>query len=149
MQEGTELLAVGDDRRKELLVSVSHDRIDEVTPRLGQAVRLRTGAWNTLEGVLARVEPRASDRLPHPALSATVGGPLAVTETVAATGQAEAKLVEPRFPGVIDVSPEIASQLACGDRGYAILGLGRDSVGQHVWTRFARWLRQLDELRRQ
>jgi putative peptide zinc metalloprotease protein len=147
--EGTELLAVGDERRKELFVSVSHEQIDDVTPRLGQSVKFRTGDFRLYDGTLARVEPRASRQLPHPALSAEVGGPLAVGESEDADERAEVRLVEPRFPGVITVSEEVSPQLACGDRGYAILGFHHESISEHLWKRFSRWLQQLSKVRRQ
>ena len=104
---------------------------------------MRTGISNVFEGTLVRVEPRASRRLTHPALSAAAGGPLPVRQSDAVDGFASNELVEPRFAGVIAVSPETASQLACGDRGYAMLGLSGQSVGEHLWNEYFRWLRQL------
>ena len=117
VQEGAELLAVGDERRKELLVSVGQEQIDDVTPLLGQVVQFRTGDFRVHEGILRRLEPRASRRLPHPALSAMVGGPLAVSQADAKGHPAESQLIIPQFPGVIVVSSETSPQLACGDRG--------------------------------
>ena len=146
VKEGTELLAVADERRKELLVSVGHEQIDDVAPLLGQTVRLRTGGFDLYEGTLTRLDPRASRHLPHPALSAAVGGPLPVS---GADNRAEDQLVAPRFPGVITMSPATSAQLACGDRGYALLGFSRENIGQHLWKRFSRWLQQLSKLRRQ
>ena len=61
----------------------------------------------------------------------------------------ENRLVQPQFPGVIAVSPETSAQLACGDRGYAVLGFSGESIGQHVWNLFSRWLQQLNRLRQQ
>jgi putative peptide zinc metalloprotease protein len=142
--QGTELLAVGDDGRKELHISVSHEQIDQVAHRLGCPVRLRTGLSTVFEGTLLRVDPRATRRLTHPALSAAVGGPLALGEVVAANGQPDFQLIEPRFAGVIAVTPEIAGRLACGDRGYAVFGLRGGSIANQVWGRFHRWFpRQL------
>ncbi|MHB0960278.1 MAG: efflux RND transporter periplasmic adaptor subunit [Pirellulaceae bacterium] len=149
VHEGAELLAVGDEQRKELLVSVSHEQVDDVTPLLGQVVRFRTGDFRVYEGTLSRLEPRASRRLPHPALSALVGGPLAVSQADAEDHPVESQLVEPQFSGVIAVSRETSPQLACGDRGYALLGLSRESIGQHVWNRLTQWLQQLSKLRQQ
>ncbi len=149
VKEGDELLAVGDESRKELLVAVSHEQIDDVMPLLGQPVRFRTGGLRLYEGTLVSLEPRASRRLPHPALSAAVDGPLAVVEDDASDGTVEARLVEPRFPGVITATPKVGPELACGDRGYAILGSCRESVGQHLWHQLSRWLQQLSKLRRQ
>ncbi len=149
VSEGAELMAVGNERRKELLVSVAQQQIDEVTPRVGHAVRFRTGGLHRYEGTLTSLEPRASRHLPHPALSAAVGGPLPVSQPDADGNRDEARLVEPRFQGVIALSPETSPLLACGDRGYAVLGFSRERVGQHLWVRFSRWLDQLAKLRQQ
>ncbi|MHB8974746.1 MAG: efflux RND transporter periplasmic adaptor subunit [Pirellulaceae bacterium] len=149
VEEGTELLAVGDERSKELLVSVSHEQIEDVLPLLGQPVRFRCGGIRVDVGTLTRLEPRASRQLPHPALSAAVGGPLSVSQADAGDERTEGRLVQPQFPGVIAVSPETSMRLACGERGYALLGFSRESIGQHVWNRFAEWLQRLDKLRQQ
>jgi putative peptide zinc metalloprotease protein len=146
VEEGTELMTVADEGRKELLVSVSHDRIDNVAPLLGQSVKFRTHSLSLYEGKLTRLEPRASRQLPHPAFSATVGGSLPVRQS-AEEDQAEIQLVDPRFPGVIDVPSSVSSQLACGQRGYARFGISQESIGQHLWIQVCRWLQQLSKLR--
>ena len=127
VEEGTELLAVGDERRKELRVSIAQDQVDEVLPLLGQTTRFRVGDCRIYAGTLSRIEPRASRELPHPALSATVGGPLSVKAAAERDGPTESQLVEPRFPGVVTLAPEMCGQLACGDRGYALFGLRRST----------------------
>jgi putative peptide zinc metalloprotease protein len=146
VKEGTQLLTVADERRKELLVCVSHDHIDDIAPSLGKTVTFRSRGLTVHEGRLTRLEPRASRRLPHPALSAAVGGALPVRESDA-DDQAEVRLVEPRFPGVIAVSSSVSSKLACGQRGYARFGISRESIGEHLWIQICRWLKQLDKLR--
>jgi hypothetical protein len=149
VQEGDELMAVGDERRKELLVSIAQDQVDDVLPRLGQIARFRLGNCRLYEGTLTQVEPRASRKLPHAALSALVGGPLAVSEAGEDDQPGESRLVQPRFPGVIAIKPETCDGLASGARGYALFGLRDEPAGQYLWNRFRHWLLQLGEIRRQ
>lgn len=149
VKEGAELLAVGDERRKELLVSVAQQEIDDAMPLIGRTVRFRTGDLHGYEGTLTSLEPRASRHLPHPALSATVGGALPVAQPDADDGRGDLRLVQPRFPGVIALTNDTSSLLAAGDRGYAVLGFSRESIGQHIWGRFSHWLDQLAKLRQE
>jgi putative peptide zinc metalloprotease protein len=149
VEEGAELLTVADEGHKELLVSIGHAQINDIAPLVGQVVSFRMGDFQLYEGTLTQLEPRASRQLPHPALSATVGGDLPVVQSDAESDQTGARLVDPQFPGVIALPPETSQQLACGNRGYAILGLSQERIGQHLWTRFSRWLHQLNKLRKQ
>ena len=147
VKEGTELLAVGDERRKELRVSIAQDQVDEVLPLLGQTTRFRVGDCHLYAGTLSRIEPRATRELPHPALSATVGGPLSIKAAAERGGPTESQLVEPRFPGVVTLAPEMCGQLACGDRGYALFGLRREPAGQYLWQQLSQWFQQLGKSR--
>lgn len=142
VHEGAELLAVGDERRKELLVSVGQEEVDAVAPLVGEDATFRIGSRAARSGRLERLEPRASTQMPHPAMSSTVGGPLAVTENDASRDN-RLQLAEPRFRGVIGLPAETASDLGAGERGYALLGLRRESIGQFMWLRFSRWMESL------
>jgi putative peptide zinc metalloprotease protein len=141
VEEGQELLAVGREEHKELIVSIHQDHIDDVGHGIGQKVRLRIGGLNSTQGQLLRIDPRASEILPHPALSALEGGPLAVTE---ATGQeledSEVRLVEPRFKGVVRLSQDASLEFSCGQQGYVVLGWNQDGLGRHLLMRAANWL---------
>ena len=77
VNEGDELMAVGDERRKELLISVAQEQADEVLPRLGQITHFRLGNCGIYEGTLLRVEPRASrDVAPSGVERLWLAGPL-------------------------------------------------------------------------
>jgi hypothetical protein len=140
--EGDELLTVADESNKELVLSVGQDEIDTIVPRLGSQRKFRIGARRACVGSLDRLDPRASTSLPHPALSCEVGGPLAV-KAVEGDQDSEMRLVEPRFKGVITLSPEVSQDLGVGEQGYAMLGLRRESIGQFAWVRFHRWIETL------
>jgi putative peptide zinc metalloprotease protein len=143
VQEGAELLTVADESRKELVISIGQEEIDSIMPHVGEPIRFRVGSRMTRAGRLDRLDPRASTALPHPALSASVGGPLAVTEREDGSKQAKLRLVEPRFRGVINLTPDVCRDLGAGEQGYAILGLRRVSIGAFVGDRFHRWFEYL------
>lgn len=144
VKRGAEILTVADETRKELVVSVGQEAIDSVMPYVGGETRFRIHGRPARTGTLERLDPRASTRLPHPAMSGRVGGPLAVTEpSEAEANETGMRLVEPRFRGVIAISPQIARQLGAGEQGYAMLGLRQESIGELAWVRFYRWCESL------
>ena len=80
VHQGDELLRVSDPQEKEILAVVAEDNLDAYKNaasggRLAQ-VRLRGGV--TIRAPLTEVQPSASRRLPHPAMSVTAGGPLPI-----------------------------------------------------------------------
>ena len=148
VSEGTELLAIGDERWKELRLSISHDEVADIQSLVGQQVRFRLNVGELHQGTLTRIEPRASRQLPHPALSAAVGGPLAVEENAEPSRSKAPQLVAPRFSAVVTITPAVGDMLACGDRGYALLGGYHESVGTHLWRRMTLWFERLGAARR-
>lgn len=142
VKEGTEILTVANESRKELILSVGQEEIDAIMPYVSGQTRFRIGSRFAREGRLDRLEPRASTVLPHPAMSSAVGGSLSVTQQQD-NGQTELRLVEPRFRGVITLSPEVCKDLGAGEQGYAMLGLRQESIGEFAWVRFHRWFELL------
>jgi putative peptide zinc metalloprotease protein len=143
VSEGSELLAIGDERWKELRLSISHDEVANIQSLVGQPVRFRLNVGGLHQGTLTRIELRASRQLPHPAFSATVGGPLVVQENSEPTRSKAPQLVAPRFPAVVTITPAVGDMLACGDRGYALLGRYHESLGTHLWRRMTLWFERL------
>lgn len=139
---GTELLTVADETSKELLISIGQDEIDSVTPEFGGPTRFRIRGRMARVGNLHRLNPRASNELPHPAMSSTVGGDLTVSQQEG-NGEAKMRLTEPRFQGVVKLAPDVCRDLGCGEQGYAILGLRDQSIGVYVWIRLHRWMESI------
>lgn len=143
LKEGAEILSVGDPLRKELLVSAGQEDVETIATHVGASVRFRI-CGQLGGGVLQRLAPRASLELLHPAMSALAGGPLAVTEVEESKSTtARTRLTEPRFRGVILLTPDQSRILGAGARGYAMFGLRNMSIGEFTWLRFTRWLRIL------
>ncbi len=145
VQVGDELLTIGVESRKELVLAVSHDDFDEVLPRVGQTVVLRIGSRPRIRARLAHMDPRATLELPHPALAATAGGPLAVEGTGASTARegeqgATASLCAPRFRATIELPAAAAATLFAGERGWAKLGHRRERLGQWITLGAYEWL---------
>ena len=89
---------------------------------------------------LIRVQPRASVELPHEALAATEGGPLAVKESNGDRKDPSGlELMEPRFVANIRLATADAEESACGQRGYARLGRRSDTMGRWLVATTRDW----------
>ena len=138
---GQELLAVGVEDQKELIVCVSQDDIDQVLPRLGEPVRFRIGARPSQRGTLTQIGPRDTKELPHPAMSSTAGGALAVTEPESEEGDtSDVELVEPRFKAVVSLDTAACRDYFCGEQGYAIFGWSNEPACVHILSQLRKWL---------
>ncbi|MCA9134572.1 MAG: HlyD family secretion protein, partial [Planctomycetales bacterium] len=145
VQEGEELLTIGREEAKELIVSLDQRDFDSVAPRTGQTVAVRVGSQGRFRGTLRRLEPRASTRLVHPALSAVAGGPLDVVATQrspTATQSPELELTQPRFRAVVALPGEQAAVLHSGQRGQVLFGNRQGGLGTTVYQFFSDWLTQ-------
>ncbi len=142
VESGQELLAIGNESSKDLVVSIGDDKIDEVIPAIGTAVQVRIGSRRAVAGLLTRVEPRASTQLPHPALAATEGGPLTVKEPDDEERQANRnlELTEPRYRAVVRLPDGRSSPLFCGERGVVSFGPHRQPIGIALNRRLTTWI---------
>ena len=72
---------------------------------------------------------------------------MAVEEDSAGSAAQRTQLVTPRFPAVVTITPGVGDVIACGDRGYALLGRYDESVGTHLWRRMTQWIDRLGAFR--
>lgn len=143
LPEGEPMLSIGNENSKELIVSIDQSHFDSVAPRVGQAVHIRTGSQARLIGKLVRVEPRASTRLIHPALSANEGGPLEVVpsgNSDASQGDAF-ELAEPCFRAVVSLPADCATTMFSGQRASATFGYRGESIGVTFYRTISDWIR--------
>ncbi|TWU49815.1 putative peptide zinc metalloprotease protein YydH [Rubripirellula reticaptiva] len=114
---GDELLRVADPQEKELLVSVGPSDVEafgKVTAqKLPGAVRLRGG--QSFQATPMTLRPRARTTLPHPALAATVGGPLPVEPSPDDDGQW--RVVDPQMESVTPLDPITSLDIHAGQIG--------------------------------
>ena len=145
---GESLLLIGDERTKQLQTLVTAANVADLQDRVGSDVDVTFWGDGSQRhrGRLTRIEPRATSALRHPALSATVGGPLAVRsrprdEGVAASeSDAAWELIEPRFVAHVELPHELRQQLGAGQLGHVRLTTTRRSLGEVVSSRIADWI---------
>lgn len=135
--EGQELLRICDPQEKELLASVPEQDMQAyqeiVEKDVTTEVRLRGGT--IVRTVPASLRPRARRRLPHPALAATAGGPLAVEPSP--DDDTELRTVLPRLESVTKLDPVTSVEIRAGQIGTMMISDNRSLVS-----------RMLDSLRR-
>lgn len=139
---GMELMTIGREQEKEFQMSLGQRDLSVAASLVGQPVRLRIGTHPAVTGTLVRVNPRASRVIPHPALAATNGGALAVSENHdgASSGTDDRlRLTEHRFTAIVKLPTEQEDKFFCGERGTAALGLQQGSLGTHVWRSAHDW----------
>ncbi|RLS53829.1 MAG: hypothetical protein DWH91_13415 [Planctomycetota bacterium] len=74
LKSGVELLVIGDENHKELIASVDQRDLEAFSDQSTATGRIRVCGLDHRTTSQFHVEPRASTRLPHPALAATHGG---------------------------------------------------------------------------
>ena len=130
--KGSEVMRVCDPHQKELLASVSESEMQAyqsaVFSELPANVRLRGGA--TLEAFPSPLRPRASRSLPHPALAATAGGPLAV-EPSPEDGE-EMRVTQPQLESVIRLDPITSMEVEAGQIGMMTIADNRSLITRLV-----------------
>lgn len=141
VQEGEELLAIGDENAKEVVLSISHDDVQDALACLDTNVALRIGSRPPCRGRLIRVEPRATTMVTHPALLTVEGGPLAGRQNESARSERDSiELIEPRFKATVMLSEETSNDVFCGERGYAMMGVARRPVGVELYRFVSQWI---------
>lgn len=117
VSKGTELLRVSDPNEKELLASVSERDMQAYkdAAALRQPARVRLRGGTILSAVPASLRPRARRTLPHPALAATVGGPLAV-EPSPEEGESM-RMAQPYLESVTKLDPVTSAEVRAGQVG--------------------------------
>jgi putative peptide zinc metalloprotease protein len=149
LEEGAEILAIGDDTCKRLRVSIAQEDTPLFRSHRAQPVRLRLRSCEVSQGRLSRVVPRASKTPPHFALCAPLGGPLAVAKHDSAESEDSYEFVLPRFTGIVDLPQSVSANLRAGESGYVTIGAARsESVSQVLNRRLRQWFeKKLDDAR--
>ena len=140
VHQGAVLMRIGDDQKKELLISIPGADLDSYLTASAQPtarpLRLRGGV--NLEVTLRPPQPRATRAIPHPALAATAGGPLAVEplENAGESSSERTQLVAPHSISVLPLTPTAARCVQAGQQGIVIIGDARS-----IWQRLCDQLR--------
>jgi putative peptide zinc metalloprotease protein len=135
VKEGSELLCVCDPQEKELLVAVTTRDVEAynlaVLRQQLSTIRLRGG--KSMVAVPPPLRPRASQSLPHPALGANAGGPLAVEPS---SEQSELRSASPLMQSVALLDPLTSAEVQTGQIGMMTISDNRSLIErliESVW----------------
>ena len=151
LEEGTEILAIGNESRKQLRVSVAQEDSKYLAAQLDRPVACRIRSRGAFDGRLARIEPRASRVPPHLALCAPLSGPLSV-KTKQGTDELEQQyeLVQPRFTAIVALRPSSCGSLRAGDFGVVSIRSGSEAMATVVYRQLTDWIHEkLAQVKRQ
>jgi putative peptide zinc metalloprotease protein len=118
VERGEELLRVSDPQEKELLASVAESDMQayQAAAASGEPASIRLRGGTHFVAVPASLRPRARQTLPHPALAAPAGGPLAVEP--AGNGEEDAlKVIEPQLQSHTRLDAVTSAELRSGQLG--------------------------------
>lgn len=146
LKEGDPILEIGEPGNIELRVAISQPDIETYRSHLFQTVPIRLRSGATLKGNLVKLDPRATQMPPHPALCAPVGGPLAVKTDREQSDPKEQKLVEPHLKGTVQLDSRATTALDAGLIGGITLRNESDTLGRVAYRRLKKWLRDRRDL---
>ncbi len=143
LKEGTELLVIGDDTRKEVLASVDQRDLEAFSVANVDSADLRIRGTGPVASASLSLEPRASTRLPHPALSAVHGGEVDVVASSSDSDTEGVKLSEPRFLLRAKLDTDTSLQVFAGQQVTAAPLSGRRTIAQQLMSGMRDWARAL------
>jgi len=144
---GDELLVIGCEDRKELVISIGQEEVEAFQAEVHQTASVRIHGHAPFAAPLTRVAPRAHRTPPDLALTAVTGGMLAVrTANLAEADSVDAtryQFLTPRFEGTVQLDARQSLALLAGQRGVVTLTDSHATVFQHVSVRVRRWMSRL------
>ena len=146
LQAGDELAVLGSEEAKELLVAVPQDDVALFGNHLGFGdIHARTAAGDYVAARLTSLDPRGSSELPHAALSATVGGPLAVKPTARSEESAEkpehkCELISPVFQGKAALTADDSRRLCAGQLVAVSFRTEEETIAMRIYRGVKRWI---------
>ena len=143
LKEGTELLVIGDDTRKEVLASVDQRDLEAFSVADIDSADLRIRGTGPATSASLALEPRASTRLPHPALSAVHGGEVDVVASSSDSDDDGVKLSEPRFLLRAKLDAAASSTVFAGQQASTAPLSGRRTLAQQLTSGLRDWARSL------
>jgi hypothetical protein len=126
---GDELIRVSDPNEKELLITVGQSDAQAYQRAVGAIAQVRLRGGTQLSALAKPLRPRARQSLPHPALAATAGGPLAVEPSDADQAM---RLVEPQLESVAPLDPITSAAIHAGQIGTMTIADNRSLMARLV-----------------
>lgn len=127
VRRGQVLMSIGEEGAKELLASIEGSDLaaylQAVENRQRCQVRLRGGQRLTV--IPGAPQPRVRQTIPHPAMAAPVGGPLAVEPQREGSGRDVYRLIAPRSESRSPLGEEVSRYVWSGQQGMLVIGDSR------------------------
>jgi putative peptide zinc metalloprotease protein len=141
---GAEVLSVGDERRKQIRLSVAQKDIDFFLQQIGLHPHLRVkGHPGTVsDAQLVKVNPRATCSLPHAALAAQNGGPLTVRPVAEGSTSRAWELAEPRFLAMVALPSSEAVRLRAGELARVRIEAPGQSIARRLFSWAQSWMQR-------
>jgi putative peptide zinc metalloprotease protein len=127
---GDELIRVSDPSEKELLVTVGQEDAQTYQRAVGTNTKVRLRGGTELIAKATPLRPRARQSLPHPALAASVGGPIAVEPT--SDEDELVRMIEPQLESVAPLDPVTSSAIHAGQVGTMTISDDRSLITRLV-----------------
>ncbi len=127
---GDELIRVSDPKEKELLVTVGQHDAQTYQRAVGSDAKVRLRGGTDLIAKATPLRPRARQSLPHPALAASVGGPIAVEPT--SDNDEMVRMVEPQLESVTPLNPITSAAIHAGQVGTMTISDDRPLIARLV-----------------
>jgi putative peptide zinc metalloprotease protein len=145
VETGTELLMIGDEDAKEVLVAVPQDDVELFNRRSEGTLTVRFAALGVraLQATEISIEPRATTQPPHEALSSRLDGPLAVRvndDPLDRGNRAADELLDLCFKAAVPLSPEQSRALFAGQIATVEFRSANESLAKRAANLVWRWL---------
>ena len=130
VNQGDELIRVSDPSEKEILAAIGERdmRAYQLAVQHNQPTRVRLRGGTHFLATPMKLRPRARRRLPHPAMSAIVGGPLAVEPS--SDPNQPVRLVQPKLESVTPLDPVTSASISAGQLGAMTISDNRSFVAR-------------------
>ena len=141
VNRGEEILRVSDPQEKELLAAVGEPDMQayQAATSRGVPTEVRLRGGTCFSTIPASLRPRARRDLPHPALAATVGGPLPVEASPDEDGKM--RVIQPQLESLTPLDPVTSVELHAGQIGMMTISDNRSLIARlwdHMVSRSSR-----------
>lgn len=140
LEEGTELMTVGDESRKQIRLSVEQQDSDHFATHLGTTVNvtMRAGERDNLRLPLQHIDPSASTAVEHLSLTVAGGGRIPVQRV----GDGDDwEFLRPRLSGRVKLPADDAKSLRAGQLALVKLPTARSTLGAGLRFLAEEWFR--------
>ena len=146
VQTGQELLSIGDETQKELVLSIAQEDGKLFRAMSGRhvEVKMRGGNREAFSVEMVAVDPRATTQFEYLALTAAGGGPLPVRSRSPSDEHASEdawEFVQPRLTGSIPLAADRGATLHAGQLATVRLPTSRGALGICLYRCVDRWVR--------